>query len=76
MWIDYDSDMDYHYGMSNQKPILKTESIPYKEYRYQLDPVKLSFNLRQDVKIELVAFKKVLEQALWDVSEDLKKFKD
>lgn len=60
--------------MAKNKPVLEAKSVQRKEYSYNMGEVKLSFTLRTDVKIELVAFKELLERALEDVNTDLEAF--
>ena len=60
--------------MKKQSKVISTP-ITRKEYRYELNGTQLSFTLRQDNSSELIAFKKLLEQSLVDVSADLSNFK-
>ena len=53
--------------------ILKTEQISRKDFSYELDGIRLNFQLRIDVKRELAAFLEILKRAQEDVDEEIKK---
>ena len=56
----------------NRKSIAEDHSVK-KTFNYTKDGVNLSFTLRIDIKSELTHFKELLEKALDDVIEEIKK---
>ena len=59
--------------MANDKKIMATEQITKKTFNYELDGVAINFTMRTDVKRELVAGVKILEKAISDFQEEIKK---
>lgn len=53
------------------KGIMQTNHIQKKAYSYELNGVNLDFTLRQDVKIEMVAFREMMVRAIKDIDIDL-----
>lgn len=58
-----------------KKNIVTSSPKTRKEYSYEINGVTLSFTLRQDNTSELVAFLKLLSQAVVDVEKDIKTHK-
>lgn len=55
---------------------MNASSVQRKEFNYNLGDVKLGFTLRTDVKVELKAFKELLERALEDIVKELDGMKE
>lgn len=55
------------------KDFITQVHIPNKQYSYELDGIQLNFTLRQDVKKDMISFKKLCEQAMKDIDVDLEK---
>lgn len=60
---------------NSQKRIMQTGHEERKTYSYDLEGVHISFNLRIDVKKELIAAKEILQRAIKDFDKDLEKLK-
>lgn len=60
--------------MTNDK-ILKTDNISHKRFAYELDEVKISFDLRTDIKKQLKAAREILLRAIQDFDVELEKLK-
>lgn len=58
--------------MSKQK--ITDDSNVQKYYKYSIGDIKLDFTLRQDKSDEMRVFVPLLERALEDVKNDLKKY--
>lgn len=56
-----------------KKSIIQNNSITSKNFSYQKGNVTLSFNLRTDVKTQLKDFKELLEVAILEVDNEIKK---
>lgn len=54
------------------KQILSNNTVT-KQFSYSREKVALNFSLRIDIKNDLKCFKELLEAALIDVSDELKK---
>ena len=50
-----------------------TAHVTNRDFVYQGDGVNLSFKLRVDIKDECIKFKDLLEKALADVDEEIRK---
>jgi len=59
--------------MFKLKNTIKNNSTTSKNFSYQKGEVKLDFNLRTDTKNQLKDFKDLLEVALQEVNEEIKK---
>jgi len=55
----------------NNKPVLQAKTIQRKEFDYTLGGVNLNFKLRTDVKVELKAFKELMERGIEDINAEL-----
>jgi len=58
----------------DDKKVLKVDTgVVNRTFSYKLDDVTLSFTLRIDVKKELKAFAEIMQTAIKDVDEQIKK---
>lgn len=55
------------------KTFLERKHTDNKDFSYQKGVCKLTFSLRTDIKQELKDFKEMLEAAIIDVDEEIKK---
>lgn len=64
--------MDYLNNMAKEKKVdITLQTTKYFSYKH--GTCNLSFSLRVDSKSELLIFKKILEQAIVDVQEEIDK---
>lgn len=58
-------------GKNPLKDIITSEKIERKDFSYSKQGVNLNFQLRTDIKKELVIFKEILEKAAEDVAAEI-----
>jgi len=56
--------------MPKDKKVMQVNQEAKKTFGYELNGVSISFNLRTDVKTELVAAKAILERAIEDFDKE------